>query len=75
MLFHTTAWMVYGPKLQLPIDKTIWTTFALLVYFVMMATFVIAAKSQWQHEDALLEQKHTQLEIALLRDEMKEKGA
>ena len=44
----------------------------LLFFWIMAVGFVLAAKSQWQHEDALLEQKRTQLEIALLREDLKD---
>lgn len=68
VLLYTTAWLVLSPNLQLELTKLVHSVFALLFFWIMVVGFVLDAKNKWRHEDALLEQKRTQLEIALLRE-------
>ncbi len=71
VLLLWTSLLTFAPRWGLPTEKLILMNTAMLFYWIMAVGFVLAAKSQWQHEDALLEQKRTQLEIALLRQELK----
>ena len=72
VLLICTMFLVFARQLGQPTEDLLFMGVALLFYWIMAVGFVLAAKSQWQHEDALLEQKRTQLEIALLREDLKD---
>ena len=74
VLLYTTAYMVFWRRFDIPLDRTILAGIHLLFYWIMAVGFVIKYTVQWHHEDLLIEQKRTQLEIALLREEISGKA-
>lgn len=64
------AYMVFWDMLALSVASAIKVSFVLLFYWIMAVAFVLFSAIRWQREDVLLEQKRTQLEIALLREAM-----
>jgi hypothetical protein len=70
VLVLTTAYMVFWRRFSIPLDRSILAGIYLLFYWIMAVAFVIKYTIQWHHEDLLIEQKRTQLEIALLREEI-----
>jgi len=73
VLIYSTFWLVLWRQFQLPVTNSIRAGTSLLFYWIMAVGFVLEGKSRWRHEDSLLEQKRTQLEIALLREEISKK--
>ena len=63
---HMVCWDMLAPS----VASAIKGSFALLFYWIMAVGFVLFSAIRWQREDMLLEQKRTQLEIALLREAM-----
>ena len=72
VLVMWTMFLAFARQLGQPTEDLLFMGVSLLFFWIGAVGFVLAAKSQWQHEDALLEQKRTQLEIALLREDLKD---
>ena len=67
--------LMLWPKLGLPLVPTLWTGIWILFFWVMAVGSVLFYSARWHSEDILLEQKRTQLEVALLREELGMRGA
>ncbi len=70
VLLMVTAYMVFWPELALSLERAIRAAFSLLVFWTMAVGNVLYSTMRWNREDILLEQKRTQLEVALLREEL-----
>lgn len=70
VLLMMTAYMVFWPELALSLERAIRVAFSLLVFWTMAVGNVLYSTMRWNREDILLEQKRTQLEVALLREEL-----
>lgn len=70
VLLMMTAYMVFWPELALSLERAIRAAFSLLVFWTMAVGNVLYSTMRWNREDILLEQKRTQLEVALLREEL-----
>jgi hypothetical protein len=70
ILLLAIGYMGFGGRFNIPLDRTIQAGIYLLFFWVMAVGFVVKYTIQWYHEDLLVEQKRTQLEIALLREEI-----
>jgi hypothetical protein len=67
--------LMLWPKLGLPLVPTLWSGIWILFFWVMAVGGVLFYSARWHSEDILLEQKRTQLEVALLREELGMRGA
>ena len=67
--------LMLWPKLGLPLVPTLWTGIWILFFWVMAVGSVLFYSARWHREDIILEQKRTQLEVALLREELGMRGA
>lgn len=70
VLMFGCVYMACWDMLTPSVGSAIRGSFALLFYWIMAVGFVLFSVIRWQREDMLLEQKRTQLEIALLREAM-----
>ncbi|MHC4711696.1 MAG: hypothetical protein ACYTAN_00315 [Planctomycetota bacterium] len=70
VLLYSGAMLMIMPRLDLPATKMIGITGSLLFFWIMVWGFVLLAHLGWHRQDILLEQKRTQLEVALLREEL-----
>jgi hypothetical protein len=70
VLLYSGAMLMIMPRLDLPATKMIGITGSLLFFWIMVWGFVLLAHLGWQRQDILLEQKRTQLEVALLREKL-----
>jgi len=68
VLLMVTASMVFWPELALSSERAVQAAFSLLVFWIMAVGNVLLFTMRWNREDILLEQKRTQLEVALLRE-------
>ena len=68
VLLMVTAYMVFWRELALSSERAVGAAFSLLVFWIMAVGNVLLFTMRWNREDILLEQKRTQLEIALLRE-------
>ena len=74
VLLIATAVMVCGQKLVPTQSDAIWMTFTVLAFLVVATFSVLLHTARWHREDFLLEQKRTQLEVAMLREELTRKA-
>lgn len=70
VILFVTAYMVFWPELALSLERAIRASFGLLFFWIMAVGNVLYSTMRWNREDILLEQKRTQLEVALLREEL-----
>ncbi len=73
VLVYSIAMLMIMPGLDLPATKMIAITGSLLFFWIMVWGFVLVAHLGWNRTDILLEQKRTQLEVALLREKLEGK--
>jgi hypothetical protein len=64
------VYLVFWDLLAPSVASAIKASVGLLFFWIMAVGFVLFSAIRWQREDLLLEQKRTQLEIALLREAM-----
>lgn len=62
--------LMFVPKWNLPLGEQLWFGVSILVFWVMAQVNCIIYSARWNREDIILEQKRTQLEIAMLREEL-----
>ncbi|MCK4300851.1 MAG: hypothetical protein KAX80_15015, partial [Planctomycetes bacterium] len=70
LLLYFTAWLVFWDMFDITAARGVHASTALLFFWIMAVGQVLLFTSRWHREDVLLEQKRTQLEIALLREEL-----
>ena len=74
MIFCIWYFMVWR-SLDLSVKVTIHIAMVLLFFWTMAVGGVLLQTARWNKEDILIEQKRTQLEIALLREEILKKNS
>jgi hypothetical protein len=62
--------LVFVPQWNLPLSAQLWFGVSVLFFWVMAEANFIIHSARWHREDIILEQKRTQLEIAMLREEL-----
>ena len=62
--------LMYVPRMNLPLNSQIYIFVSVLFFWIMLHAHVILARADWNRQDIILEQKRTQLQIAVLREEM-----
>lgn len=70
VLLYVTAWLVFWDTSDISAARAVHVSTGLLFYWVMAVGSVLLYTIRWQREDILLEQKRTQLEVALLREDL-----
>lgn len=70
LLLYFIAWLVFWRRLDIPAAQGVYISTGLLFFWITAVGQVLLYTSRWHREDILLEQKRTQLEIALLREEL-----
>jgi len=70
VLLCVTAWLVFWERFDISAARGVHVSTGLLFFWIMVVGNVLLYTSRWHREDILLEQKRTQLEIALLREEL-----
>lgn len=62
--------LVYVPTMDLPIDRLIYIFGSINFFWIMAQANIILARADWNRQDIILEQKRTQLQVALLREDL-----
>jgi len=62
--------LMLWPKMGLPLLPTLWTGIWILFFWVMAVGSMLFYSARWHSEDIILEEKRTQLEVALLREQL-----
>jgi len=73
VLFYGTFTLVNFREMFSTVESMAYAGISLLFFWIMAATSMLLYSSRWHREDILLEQKRTQLELAILREELSKK--
>jgi len=70
MLTFVIATLMFAPTQTMRPEAVTLMCANMLVFWIMVWGFVLFYSMQWHREDVILEQKRTQLEVALLHEEL-----
>jgi len=74
VLFYGTFTLVNFREVFSTVEPTAYAGVGLFFFWIMAATSILFHSSRRHREDILLEQKRTQLGLAILREELSKKG-
>jgi len=74
VLLYSTVTLVHFREIFRSVESMISAGVGMLFFWIMATTNTIFYSMRWHREDILLEEKRTQLEIALLREELTKKA-
>jgi hypothetical protein len=74
VLVYSTMTLVHFRELFSSVESKITAGVGMLFFWIMATTNTVFYSMRWHREDILLEEKRTQLEIALLREELAKKA-
>ncbi len=70
VLFYGTMTLVHFREMFSSVGSMVYASLSLLFVWIMASTNIVFYSMRWHREDILLEEKRTQLEIAILREEL-----